>query len=195
MGESYTIRQRLISVGRQLYDRGLQTTRSGNISARYGTRFLITRTEANLRALKNSDLIPIDVPEKRPIPVGASTETLVHRAIYNATRALAIVHAHPPYAIALAQITRAAGIRPVHNEGLVGLKWVPIIDTSVFGQEVGEDPDKIAEQLVDGCSVVIRGHGAFTVGRGPDEALYKMLLLEDTCKINSISKSLQGRRT
>ena len=154
----------------------MQTTRSGNISARYGTRFLITRTGANLCALKNSDLIPIGVPEKRPIPVGASTETLVHKAIYNVTWYCA---AHPPYAIALAQITRAAGIRPIHNEGLVGLKWVPIIDTAVFGQGVGEDPDKIAKQLVDACSVVIRGHGAFTVGRGPDEALYKMLLLQD----------------
>jgi L-fuculose-phosphate aldolase len=194
VGVADTIRQQLISVGRQLYDRGLQTTRSGNISARYCNRFLITRTGANLGSLGNSDLIAINVFENGPIPAGASTETLVHRAIYNATRALAIVHAHPPYAIALAQVSREADIRPVHNEGRFGLKWIPVINTSVPGREVGEDPDKITEQLREACSVIIRGHGAFTVGRGPDEALYKMLLLEDTCKINSISKGLKGHR-
>jgi len=182
--------KQLISVGRELYESGLQTTRSGNVSVRDGSRFLITKTGANLGRLKDSDLIAIEIDASVAIPMSASSETRVHRAVYDATDARAIVHAHPAHAIALAQVVKEAGIQPIHNEGLVGLKWIPIIDTSVPGQDVGERPDEIAEQLRRWCTVVIRGHGAFAVGPDLDEALYKMILLETVCTINCISKGL-----
>jgi|SRR5579863_10519497 len=177
-------RSQLIAVGQELYSRGLQTTRSGNISVRDGERFLITQTGANLGHLLESNLIPIDMSQHLPIPAVASCETPLHRAIYHATDALAIVHAHPIHAIALAQISAADLIKPIHNEGLAGLKWIPIVDTTVPGQDTGEEPGAIAAALSQSCTVVVRGHGAFAIGRSLDEALYKMLLLEDTCQIN-----------
>lgn len=182
----------IISIGRELYDRGMQTSRSGNVSARDEDRFLITKTGTNLGRLEHDDLIAVEVSETVPIPSSASCETPVHRAIYNATSAHAVVHAHPPYAIALAQASLERGIRPFHNEGLAGLGWIPVIDTSVPGHDVGENPNGIAEQLREWCCVLIRGHGAFTIGRDPDEALYKMLLLEHTCKMICIFESLRS---
>lgn len=184
------LREQLISVGRQLYERGLQSARSGNISARDGDRFVITRTGSNLGRLTRDDTIAVEIDPDSPIPENASCEAPVHRAIYNATDAGAVVHAHPLYAIALAQATSEPGIAPVHNEALFKLKWVPIIDSSVQGKEGGEAPEPIAERLIDSCSVIIRKHGAFTVGPDLDDALYKMLLLEDVCKIASILLSI-----
>ena len=179
-------RSQLIAVGKELYSRGLQTTRSGNISVRDADRFLITQTGANLGHLHlpESNLIPVDIAQHLPISPGASCETPLHRAIYNATDALAIVHAHPIHAIALAQISSDDGILPIHNEGLAGLKWIPIVDTTVPGKDTGEEPSAIAAALKQSCSVVVRGHGAFTIGKSLDQACYKMLLLEDSCRIN-----------
>jgi L-fuculose-phosphate aldolase len=177
-------RVRLIAVGKDLYNRGLQTTRSGNISVRDGARFLITQTGANLGRLLESNLIQVDLLQHLPISPEASCETPLHRAIYNATEALAIVHAHPLHAIALAQISHEDGILPIHNEGIAGLKRIPIVDTMVPGKDTGEEPTAIAAALRQSCGVVVRGHGAFTIGGSLEEALYKMLLLEDTCQIN-----------
>lgn len=186
------LQQEVISVGKELYERGLQSTRSGNISARDGDCFVITRTGTNLGRLTASDLISVPLDLGAPIPRGASCETAVHRAIYNASGAHAVVHAHPPYAIALAELERERGITPIHNEGMAGLKWIPVINTSVEDGEGGEDPSAIAKQLANWCSLIVRSHGAFVVGRDLDEALYKMLLLEDVCKINSIVRAMNG---
>jgi L-fuculose-phosphate aldolase len=181
------LREQLVAVGKELYDRGLQTTRSGNLSVRDLDTFLITKTGANLGRLAESDLISVDLSQHAPISSDASCESLVHRAIYNTTDALAIVHAHPIHAIALAAISSENGIMPIHNEGLVGLKRIPIVDTTVFGLDIGEEPGAIVAALTQSCTVIVRNHGAFATGSSLDQALYKMLLLEDTCQIEILA--------
>jgi L-fuculose-phosphate aldolase len=184
------LQEELIAVGKELYDRGLQTTRSGNISAREGDRFIITKTGAHLGRLAKSDLISVDISAHTPVSREASCESPVHRAIYNATGALAIVHAHPLYAIAaLAEVSLDDSILPVHNEGLVGLKRVPIVDTTVLGLDIGEKPSAIVPALTQSCAVVVRNHGAFATGESIHQALYKMLLLEDTCTIKLLTQT------
>ena len=183
------LREQLVAAGRELYERGLQTTRSGNISARERDRFLITRTGANLGRLAETDLIPVEVAERARIAAGASCESPVHRAIYNMTEALAIVHAHPIHAIALAEISSDEYILPVHNEGLAGLKRIPIVDTTVLGLDIGEEPRAIVTALKSSCAVVVRNHGAFTIGESIEQAFYKMLLLEDTCHIKVLAQA------
>lgn len=187
------LREQLIAVGKELYDRGLQTTRSGNISVRDREQFLVTKTGANLGRLAQSDLICVDITRHAPISREASCESPVHRAIYYTTEARAIVHAHPVHTIALAEILSENGILPVHNEGIVGLKWIPIVDTTVLGLDIGEEPSAIVSALTKSCVVVIRNHGAFAIGGSLDQALYKMLLLEDTCQIKILAHS--GTRT
>jgi L-fuculose-phosphate aldolase len=183
--------EELISAGRQLYERGLQTTRSGNISARDGNVFWITRTGTNLGRLAESLFVEVNVDDRAMIPSTASVETRVHRGVYNASRARAIVHAHPPHAIAAAEAAGEKGIKPIHNEAIVGLKWVPVIETSVAGEDIGEEIDPIAAQLSRWPAVVIRGHGAFSIGGDIDEAVYRMVLLEEVCKIECILKSFK----
>ena len=182
--------EQVVAIGKELYRRGLVTTRGGNISVRDGDRFVITRTGSNLGGLTETDLIEVEIEETAAISSDASCESPVHRAIYNRTGESAIVHAHGTDAIALAELVND-GIRPIHNEGLVGLKWIPVVDTSVPGEESGEEPSAIAASLTQWCSVVVRGHGAFATGRSLDEALYRMILLEDTCHINVL---LQGQK-
>jgi len=186
-------REQLIAVGKELYNRGLQTTRSGNISIRDGEQFLITKTGTNLGRLLESDVASVDIPRHIPISAEASCESPVHRAIYNVTDALAIVHAHPIHAIALAEIVNNS-ILPIHNEGLAGLKRIPVVDTTVLGQDSGEEPSTIAAALAKYCSVVVRNHGAFTAASSLSQALYRMLLLEDTCRIVFLVQSVKNGR-
>lgn len=177
-----------ISAGRELYDRRLQSTRSGNISVRHCDCFVITKTGSNLGRLAPEDLISVPLNPAAPIPPLASGESSVHRAIYNATSAGAVVHAHGRFAIALAEI-EAAGVRPVHNEAIVALEWIPIIDTTVVEREGGEDPEGNAEALSNWKSVIVRHHGAFAAGADLSEALYRMILVEDSCEMVCVIRS------
>ena len=177
-------RSQLIAVGKELFGRGLQTTRSGNLSVRDGNRFIITHTGANLGRLSDDDFTGVALECASPIPSEASCETPLHRAIYNATDALAIVHAHPIHGIALAQVSAGGRILPIHNEGVAGLKCISVVDTTVPGKDTGEEPAAIVAALMESCAVIVRGHGAFTVGASLDQACYRMMLLEDSCRIN-----------
>ncbi len=55
----------------------------------------------------------------------ASTELVGHRAIYRQTPALAVIHAHPPHAVALSLLERE--IIPVDMEGSFHLSKVRVL--------------------------------------------------------------------
>ncbi len=181
MTERYS--EQLIAVGKELYARGLVTTRGGNLSVKIGGGFLITRTGKSLGQLSGTDFISVDLDDNTAIPDEASCEAQVHRALYNSTAAQSIVHVHGVHAIAAAISSRTDRIKPVHNEAIIGLQSIPIVDTSVPGEESGEDPALIVEALKHAPALLIRGHGSFTTGHSPDQALYRTLLLEDCCRI------------
>jgi ribulose-5-phosphate 4-epimerase/fuculose-1-phosphate aldolase len=181
MTERYS--EQLIAVGKELYARSLVTTRGGNLSVKIGDGFLITRTGKNLGQLSGSDFISVDLDDNTAIPAEASCEAQVHRALYNSTTAQSIVHVHGAHAIAAAISSRTDRIQPVHNEAIIGLHSIPIINTSVPGEESGEDPAAIVEALKRAPALLIRGHGSFATGHSLDQALYRTLLLEDCCRI------------
>ena len=97
--------------------------------------------------------------------------------------------AHPIHAIAVADISSEDRILRIHNEGLVGLKWISIADTTVPRLDIGEEPSAIMEALVRSCAVMVRNHRAFAIGGTIPQALYKMLLLKDTCTIKVLTHS------
>lgn len=187
--DEQAVRNELCRVGRDLFWMGLQSPLSGNLSAMLEDRgsFLITRTGASLRKLDVlSDLIEVRID--RASPQAASSEVAVHRAIYEATSHRAIVHAHPPHAIALSFTCQI--IRPIHNEARVALGDIPVTISS--GQEgQGEDPEPIVAALRNHYAMVVQEHGAFTVGKDPESAFYHMGLLEAACKIIYLARQLR----
>ncbi|MEE4275657.1 MAG: class II aldolase/adducin family protein, partial [Thermoleophilia bacterium] len=78
-------------IGRDLFVAGLVSSHGGNMSVRQGDRILITRRGSMLAQLEERDVIDIGLEENDANVTLASTEIVVHRAIYQATSALAIV--------------------------------------------------------------------------------------------------------
>ncbi len=89
------------TVGNDLFTRGLVSSNSGNLSIRFGDRLIITRRGCRLNCLEEHDLIETGISRNDRFTPLASIELAVHRAIYQTTPALAIVHAHPPHVVAL----------------------------------------------------------------------------------------------
>lgn len=174
-------------VGQDLCNRGL-VSYAGNLSIRLGDRLVITRRGSNLGNLDENDLIETGIDKNDRFTPLASVELPVHRAIYRETPALAIVHAHPPYAIALSLVkTEISGSC---GEGSPELETVPVLG---WNMEVkpGGLADIIAGALKDSRIAMVHGHGSFAIGQLLEESRNYTTMLEECCKVLCLLKSLK----
>ncbi|MDR3573803.1 MAG: class II aldolase/adducin family protein [Anaerolineaceae bacterium] len=167
-------------IGRDLYVGGMTSSHGGNISIRIGDRLIIKRRGAMLGQLKMQDLIETGIEKNDSGVALASTELIVHRAIYNATPALAVLHCHPRTAIAFS-LSRDA-IVPIDNEASYLLKMVPVV-TEEFPSGTPEMANKVATALQSYKIIMLRGHGSFATGQTLDEAFHWSSTLEEACDI------------
>lgn len=176
------------AVGHDLFTRELVSSHSGSLSIRLGDRMIITRRGNKLGCLQENDLIETGINKNdRSTPL-ASIELPVHRAIYRETPALAIVHAHPPHAVALS-LTETE-IAPNDTEGLSIAERVPVLG---WHMEVkpGGMADMIAQALKQYRIVMVHGHGSFAIGQLLEEAHSCTTMLEESCRVNCLLKSLK----
>ncbi len=176
------------TTGHDLFTRGLVSSHSGNLSIRLGERMIITRRSSRLGCLEEHDLIDTGVSKNdRSTPL-ASTELAVHRAIYKETSALAIVHAHPPHAIALS-LTETE-IVPSDAEGLSIVSRVPVLGWHME-VKLGGLADIIAQALKQHKIVMVHSHGSFAIGQLLEEAHNYTTTLEESCQVICLLRSLQ----
>ena len=154
--------------GRVLFENGLITGSSGNLSIRLGANLLITSHGSTLSDLSSCDLI--EAPLGDEACTGASWELPVHRAIYTATPVLTVAHAHPPCAVALS-IQKS------------GKHWQGITVTLDAGEGIipGAMAGEIAWELKKHPIVMVRGHGTFGTGKTLDEACRATIAYETEC--------------
>jgi len=176
------------TAGRDLFARGLISSSSGNMSIRMGDRIIITRRGSMLNGLHERDLIETGVDKNSRATPLASVELPVHRAIYQQTSAMAVVHAHPPHAVALS--LKETGIVPKCPEGLDTIGKVPVLgwDMEVKSGILAEE---IAAALKEHRIIMVRGHGSFAVGQLLEEAYNITTLMEENCHVCCLLKSLE----
>ena len=167
-------------VGKRLESQGLITAQGGNLSVRDGDDMVITRTESFLGDLSEDDLVRVPI-NGEPLPDTApSREWRVHQAIYKNSDAMAVVHAHPCFAVALSFLVDH--IDTVDAEGLLLLGKVPVISaqSAVASAEVAY---KIGEIAHETNAVMVKGHGSFAWGKGLREAYSLTTTLAASAKI------------
>lgn len=180
------------TVGRDLFTRGLVSSSNGNLSIRFGDRIIINRRGSRLNCLEEHDLIETGLYKNdRSTPL-ASVELPVHRIIYQETSAQAIVHAHPPCAVALSLVETE-----IVSSCIEGLSLVGRVQVLGWNMEVkpGGLADIIAKALGENRIVMVHGHGSFATGQLLEEAYNCTTALEESCKVNCLLKSLQVRPT
>lgn len=175
--------------GRAIFLAGLNNSHSGNISVRVGERILITRRGSMLGFLEDGDIVETGLDHNDSAIALASTEIDVHRAIYKETSALAVLHTHPLTAIALSILHDE--IIPIDIEGSYYLRRIPVI-----GFEYGTSSKEMAEQLPKALKkykiVMVKGHGAFSVGATLEEGLHYAHMLENIAQIIYMVKTMGG---
>jgi L-fuculose-phosphate aldolase len=168
-------------IGKRLFAEHLVGGNFGNISVREGDDgFYIKCTGAYLDVATE----PVFVPLAGEVPKGASSEYRVHREVYRKTPHRAIVHAHPPAAVALSLVRDE--IRPEDSEGIMFCPVIPVVSGEPGSQEIA---DTVTDALISSKLVIARGHGTFAAGKTLDEAYLYTSLAEHSCRVLVIKRN------
>jgi L-fuculose-phosphate aldolase len=141
-----------LNVGTRLHQGGLVTSVFGNMSRRVEGGFKITPTSSFL----DEPARPVFVSDEGVPEAGASSEYRVHLQVYRQTDAETVVHAHPPYAVALS--LSCDTLIPVDSEGRMLLPKIPVVDGEPGTEALA---DNVGDALVFSPLVIARGHGTF----------------------------------
>lgn len=186
------LRHEIVNVGRLMYEKGFILASDGNISARLGhDRFLLTPSGLSKGMLDPDQLIIVNSAGKQ---VGgarhlkATSELPMHLEAYRQRPDVtAVVHAHPPYAVALsiAGISMADCLLP---EAVVFLGTIP---TTTYATPSSEENAQVVRELIgnhDG--LVLQRHGSLTVGNSPMQAFMRLETLERNAFIGYLLATL-----
>ena len=185
-------RNEIVAIGRRMADTGFIVAIDGNISCRLKNgHILITPSGVSKGALSPSMLIVVDLDGK---PVGRSAnpsaEISMHLLIYKKRRdVMAVVHAHPPTAVALS----LAGVSMAHcviPEVVLTMGEIP---TAPYATPTTHElADSIAPYLDESDVIILERHGSVTCGLSLQEAYNKLEKLEHAAHITMMATQLGG---
>ena len=180
----------IIEYGKRAHDDGLVIGAGGNISAKDGNHLIIKKKGADMSFGVESCYIRLlfsEVNKSLANPAyeeqeGSvlSSETPLHIACYKAdSKVGAVVHAHPPYIIAASGKVGIFESPSYEFECVLGGS-VPVIEYIQPGSL--DLAEAVAVKIKEGArAVMLRKHGAISVGKDLGEAYTRILALERGC--------------
>ena len=149
----------------------------------------------SLHSVRPEDMIVCDINgEFVDGPVGSSQcfEVKMHSSIMQARPDVSsVTHVHPHF-IVLATTLRQR-LRPMNQEGVALVKDELPVWEHIKTVQNDEEGKEVAGLLGSGKAVLLRGHGATTVGSSPEESVMAMLNLEEQAKMNYYALSAMGQ--
>ena len=176
--------------GKKLVLSGLTSSRFGNISLLVEGRIFITTTGSMLDELDPEMVVMVDLRGSCDLDRIASSETCVHRAIYQSTANRAIIHTHSPYAVALSLLERTT-VDPIDSEGRIFLGSMPIVEGSFGTDELAR---AASAALQDHRACIARGHGVFAAGNSLCDAYTAACMAEHSAQVRYLVKAYPGEK-
>lgn len=180
----------LTQICRLLYERNLVTATDGNVSKRLADgNILLTPSGKSKGFLTAEEILALDLYGNVLEGNGkASKEYPMHRAVYEKRPdAMAVIHTHPVFATAFA----LAGKNIPDNyliETKMMLGKVALAEYAVPGTM--EMVEVTAPYLEEYNVILLRNHGALTIGKSLPDAFHKMEVLEAVAKTVIVSKAV-----
>jgi L-fuculose-phosphate aldolase len=184
------LKNKIIEIGKLLWDKGLVTGFNGNISARVDANtLLITATGTCLGFLKQEDIVTINVAGEVIGGIGkASSEKLMHTEIYkNFPQIQAVVHTHPTYTNGF--FLANGSFTPKTFEAKFYLGEVKSIEQTTPSVT---DAAPVINELKANNIVVLRNHGVVAMGPDLFHAFVLIQELEEQVKMDLVSIHYQA---
>lgn len=183
----------IIGISNEIYDKGLVSGKSGNISARFkgenGDIIAITPTLKSLSNLHEEDIVLVDMTGNvltRGVP---SSEVNMHIEIYKKRPDVnGIVHTHSPYATGFAHSTKR--IRRLEGFGAIKSEYMAEIEYEKPGS------DELAKNASEGLGnedvLILKKHGVVCVADSLKEAELLAIFVEESAKTQFITYMLNS---
>lgn len=188
------IKKELVGLGKKLTDKGLVVGPGGNTSVRLGNIVYMKASGITFEEAAESDYIGVDLKtgevvdgQKKP-----TCEILMHLGCYLGRKDIsAVVHTHPPYAIAYAMLGKTLKQFTPDFVAIINSD-VPVIKYVIpAGKELADEVSKTIKKY---NAVLMANHGLLTVGANLKEAYYRTQFIEDSCKTVISAQSLGKMR-
>jgi ribulose-5-phosphate 4-epimerase/fuculose-1-phosphate aldolase len=184
--QQISARAEIVACGRSLFERGLATGSSGNLSVRLDDgSLLVTPTDVSLGALDPSalaHLTPDGTPIDGPRP---SKEAFLHRAIYRARpQAAGIVHLHATHSAAvscMAGLDDHDCLPPFTAYFVMKIGRLPLIPYHRPGDEALASA--ITHIAKNHPAMLLANHGPIVSGASLGAAMNRIEELEETAKL------------
>lgn len=189
------VRDAIVKWGRSLFERGLTSGSSGNISARVGDVIIATPTNSCMGFLDAARLTKLSLAGDHLSGDTATKEMPLHLAFYQKREQCgAVVHLHASYATALSCLedtNQANAIPPITPYVVMRAGAVPIVPYRKPGShEAGE---LVASAAVDHSAVLIANHGPIATGKDLASAVFTIEEIEEAAKLVLLTKGLKVR--
>lgn len=181
----------IIEVGKLLYFKDFVASNDGNISVKLDDgNILITPSGVSKGRMKAEDFIVVSpngtIVEGNKKP---SSEMKMHLRVYERRRDVrAVVHAHPQNTTAFSAVKGMVIEKILLPEVIFTLGNIRVAE---YGTPTTPDlPDTINGVICDADAIILRNHGALTVGTDVLDAYFKMETLEHYCAIRLKTMSI-----
>lgn len=189
------LRDDIVWWGRSLFERGLTSGTSGNITVRCDGGYLATPTNSCLGRLDPARLSRLDADWRHVGGDAPTKEVALHRPFYDAQPGTgAVVHLHSTHATALscrADLDKANAIRPATPYVVMRLGAVPVLPYAPPGSDVLEP--RLRDLAVAHAGVLLGNHGPIVAGRSLDAAISAIEELEEAAKLAFLMRDLPVR--
>lgn len=188
----HALRRQLVHYSHLLYERNYLVAMDGNVSARLPDgNVLCSRAGCHKGFLDDRDLVVVDRQGRLVYGSGQPTSELpLHLACYDERPDVrAILHAHPPHAIACTLADRSLE-RLVLPEVVLTIGTIPTVPYVTTGTR--ELADALRPFVRERDVVMMDRHGAVSLGKDLMDAFCKLETLEHTARIILYASQLGG---
>lgn len=181
----------MIFYARRLYDKGFFHGTSGNITVRlHDDIILVTHSGMPKDLISEEDLIKVDLDGN--VIEGSlepSSELKMHLFVYKSRKDVnAIIHAHPPFAVAYSCIEQGIDSNLLAESALI-LGNVPLVPYAT--PSTNEVPESLEPFIEYNNVFLLANHGTLTLGENIEQAVNRSETLESLCHVHHIA-SLSG---
>lgn len=188
------LRETICEIGKRVWQRGMASANSGNISARLdGETVLITPTLVSKGFMRPEQLLAVDLAGEVLRGEGYPTsETPMHLRLYRERGDIGgVVHAHPPMATAFAVAGKALDLHLI-PEAVLFLGEIPLVPFHLPGS--AELAESIVPYLERHDAVLLQNHGVLCWGSDVEQAYHRLETAEFSATITFYAQLLGGAK-
>lgn len=178
------ISKNIIEIARRLHSRNMLAAADGNISYRISDNEILITPSGVAKAFMNPEEMAVITLDNRILSGKPSGERLMHLEVYKrCPLAKAVVHAHPPTAVAWSIAQPQLTELPAHclSEVILACEKIPFIPYARPGSlDMGSELTPYLPQL---RAFILSRHGALTWGEDLDEAWKGMERIEHSSEM------------